>query len=158
MAAIGVYAYCPPMPHPGSGWSELDDAMAEWTAATGALPPVFRTELLDTLEAVEHGTLTLVWSSGTDAREAVVEGFPHPFSRALDGAMLYLCLSLGLSGPRVRMDPIGGLILRRHLGGAEGPVASTEDADPAELAQLRASLASVIADDAPDGGTDDEAI
>jgi len=38
--------------------------MAEWTAATGALPPVFRTEVFDALEAVEQGTLTLVWRSG----------------------------------------------------------------------------------------------
>ena len=132
--------------------------MAEWTAATGALPPVFRTEVFDALEAVEQGTLTLVWRSGAHEREAFVKRFPHPFSRALDRAMLYLSLQLGLSGPRVRIDPMGALILRRHFGGGEGGVPSTEDEDPAELAQLRALLASVIADDAPDGGTNDEAM
>lgn len=156
MVPVGVHAYCPPMPNPGSGWSELDEAMDDWTAVTGALPPVFRADLLDTLEAVEQGTLTLVWRSGVEERKAMAERFPHPFSRALDRAMLYLCLQLGLSGPRVRMDPIAGLILRRHLGGAEGPGAATADADPAELAQLRALLATVIAGDAPGGGTNDD--
>lgn len=143
------------MAQAGSGWPELDAAMAGWTEATGALPPVFRTELVEALEAVEHGTLTLVWRSGAEDREAFLERFPHPFARALDRAMLYLCLQLGLSRPRVRMDPIVGVILRRHLGGDQCPVPSAEHGDPAELAQLRASWASVIAEDAPDGGTGD---
>ena len=143
------------MAQAGSGWPELDAAMAAWTEATGALPPAFRTELVEALEAVEQGTLTLAWRSGADERAAFVERFPHPFSRALDRAMLYLCLSLGLSGTLVRMDPMGGLILRRHLGGNQGPVPSTGHGDPAELAQLRAAWASVIAKDAPHGGTGD---
>jgi hypothetical protein len=135
----------------GSGWPEFDDALERWRSATAALPSVFRSELLVTLEAVEHGRLTLEWPTVTSEREDFLARFSHPFAGAYDHTMLHLSLSLGLSGPRVRMITVGGVILRRHLGGVEGQgAAASEVVDPAELVQLRALLAHVTSEDVPD--------
>jgi hypothetical protein len=128
----------------GSGWPELDGALERWRSATAALPSAFRTELLEALDAVEHGRIALEWPTPTAERRDFLARFPHPFAGAYDHAMLYLSLSLGLSGPLVRMMPVGGVILRRHLGGVDGEGASsTVIVDPGELAQLRALLAHV---------------
>ena len=45
-----------------------------------------------------QGRLTLEWPTVDDERRAFVERFPHPFARVYDQTMLYLSLSLGLSG------------------------------------------------------------
>ena len=89
----------------------------------------------------------------TAEREDFLARFPHPFARVYDHTMLFVSLSLGLSGPLVQMIPIGGLILRRHFGGIDGPP-SAGGVDPSELAQLRALLAHVTSEDVPDPGPD----
>lgn len=144
MSSAGSRAYRPHMSDGGSGWPELDDALERWRSATAALPSAFRTELLEALDAVEHERLVLEWSSPAAGRRDFLARFPHPFAGTYDHTMLYLSLSLGLNGPLVRMVPVGGVILRRHLGGVDGQSsASTEIVDPVELGQLRALLAHV---------------
>ncbi|MCW2764802.1 MAG: hypothetical protein JWO11_761 [Nocardioides sp.] len=157
-AAAGARAYCPHVPSTGSGWPELDDAMDQWASTTAALPAPFRTDLLNALHAIELGTLSLVWNSLADDRKAFLERFRHPFAGAYDRAMLYLSLSLGLSGPQVRMLPVGGLILRRHVGTSEEDDASAADhVDPTELAQLRGLLAFVTSGEVPREGEQHDA-
>lgn len=108
------------------------------------MPSAFRTELLEALDAVEHERLALEWPSPAAERRDFLARFPHPFAGTYDHTMLYLSLSLGLNGPLVRMVPVGGVILRRHLGGVDGQSStSTEIVDPVGLAQLRALLAHV---------------
>jgi hypothetical protein len=134
----------------GSGWPEFDDALEGWRSATAALPSAFRVELLEALDAVEHGRLVLEWPSPDAERRDLVARFPHPFAGVYDHTMFYLSVSLGLSGPLVRMEPVGGVILRRHLGGIDGQgSASTAIDDPVELAQLRALLAHVTSTPSP---------
>lgn len=134
----------------GSGSPSLDGAWDRWRSSTAALPREFRGELLDALHAVEHGRLTLEWPTPDDERRDFLMRFPHPFARVYDRTMLNVSLTLGLSGPLVRMLPVGGLVLRRHLGGVDddGPIPSA-DADPDELAQLRALLSHVTSEDVP---------
>ncbi len=99
---------------------------------------------------MEDATLTLKWRAPDAERRGFLARFPHPFARIYDHTMLYLSLSLGLSGPRVRMIPIGGLILRRHVGALEAPhPPSAVPDDQPELTQLRALLAYVTSADVP---------
>ena len=67
--------------------------------------------------------------------------------------MAYLSMSLGLSGPMVRMIPVGEAILRRQFGEPEASDApSAETVDAADLAQLRALPANVTSEDVPGPG------
>ena len=116
-----------------TGFPELDDAFARWRDATGQLPGEFQTELLGVLAAVEDGGLTLVCSS-VDPRRSY-KAFDHAIADAYDRVMHYMSMLLGLSGPEIKLLPIGGVILRREFG-----TVNRAEADPSEGALLRAWL------------------